>query len=198
MSFLSPNEIEQLNKAARDGNKDANNLIKRWNANDYNNKNMKWDGRKKKNLWKDSFVYGPCGLLVLVVCALLSLIWGAIDMGSSYTGGSHEFKYRNLTGWEVGFGPFYLQTWVTPYNDMPSDIKGNPGLGLMNFIVLVGYLCVLYGIFLLYMYATYDGSYYKPEQIEDENNAIRAAAVEKEIITEEMEPLLYNSTQLKF
>lgn len=191
-------QIKQLNEAAKKGDKDANNLIKRWKANNDNSKDYRWDGNKKKNLWKDSFLYLPCGLFVLVVCALLSLIWGAIDMGSSYTGGSHEFKYRNLTGWEVGFGPFYLQTWVTPYNDMPSDIKGNPGLGLMNFIVLVGYLCVLYGIFLLYMYATYDGSYYKLEQIEKEDEAIYKEAVEKNLITEEMEPLLYNSTQLKF
>ena len=196
---LTSTEIQKLNAASNEGNEDAKNLIKRYKANNYNNKYMQWNGQKKKNLWQSTFDYGTCGLLFLVGCVLLSLIWGAVDMGSSVTEGIHEFKYRNLTGWEVGFGPFYLQTWVTPDNEMPSGIKYDPGLGFLNFIALVGYLATLYGIFLFIMYVTYDGSHYFPEQIEMENNAIREAAVTADIFsTQEMEPLLYNSTLLKF
>ena len=110
-------------------------------------------------------------------------------MGDSYTEGRHVINKKNYTGWEVGFGTFYFMSWVNGY--------GDPGLWGMNFFVLIGYVCILYGIFLLIMYATYDGSYYKIQQLQEEIDAITEGVSKLPDVNEEMKPLL-NSTQLKF
>jgi len=193
MSFTEK-EIRLLNKASRDGNEDAKNLVKRWNANNDNSKDHPFNAQDKKNLWKTMEQAGACGLLFLFGSVLLSLMWGAIDMGSSVTEGRHEINHRNYTGWEVGFGTFYFMSW---WEDN-KKLEGDPGLVWMNVGVLFGYIGILYGIFSFLMYATYDGSFYTQKQIQEEDRAIYNEAVEKKLITQEMEPLLYNNTQLKF
>jgi len=188
---LSGEEILLLNEASREGNEEAEYLVKRWKKNNDNSKYNPWNGEEKKNLWKTMEIAGACGLFCLFLSVLFSLLWGAIDMGSSYTEGRHEINDRNYTGWEVGFGTFYFMSWVEEY--------GDPGLGLMNVVVGFGYIGILYGIFMYIMYITYDGSFYKPYQIEEEYEAIREAAIKEGILkSQESEPLLYNNTQLKF
>ena len=188
---LSGEEILLLNEASREGNEEAEYLIKRWKKNNDNSKYNPWNGEEKKSLWKTMTIAGACGLFCLFLSVLFSLLWGAIDMGSSYTEGRHEINDRNYTGWEVGFGTFYFMSFVEGY--------GDPGLGLMNVVVGAGYIGILYGIFMYIMYATYDGSFYKPYQIEEEYEAIREAAIKEGIFkSQEFEPLLYNKKQLKF
>ena len=197
MSFLSKDEKDLLKAAATGGNQYAKTLRKRDEDNTYNSNYLSYDGREKRRFLRTGMDFTLFGVGVLFFLLLLSLIWGAVDMGSSVTEGIHEFTGGNLTGWEVGFGPFYFQSWVTPYNDMPYGIKGDPGLTFMNCIALVGYMCLLWGLVNLSQYFTYDSSHYTFEQIQDEGEAIRKAAITANIL-QEMEPLLYNNTQLKF